>query len=196
MNSQAHFYRVSPFNPSNRKDFFEFHTRSGDNCFCSAWWVDTWEGWLEQSPQENRALREDLLAKGDYDGYLLYHDERVIGWCQVGTRDRFAKLLSQFDLTIDPKTWAISCIRIDENFQRKGAATYLLGEILSSLSKKGIERVEAYPKLDSKLSAIHQWTGPKGLYEKAGFKLVKENESRAIYAIELPKIPIDQISRE
>ena len=188
-------YRVQAFNPGNRKDFFEFHSRVGGECFCSAWWVDTWEEWLAQSGEENRQLREELLKRGEYDGYLIYDGDKAIGWCQVGAQDRFGKLLTQFNLTLDPRTWAITCFQIDGDYQRQGVASLLLEAVMQQLSQKGVPRVVAFPKIDISLPAHQQWTGPKAMYERAGFELVRENQTRAIYAKTLKPTPLDQISR-
>ena len=186
-------YKVAAFNPGNRIDFFDFHSRVGGECYCTAWWVDTWEEWQEKSPQDTKALREHLLGQGEYDGFLIYDDNLVIGWCQVGSRDRFGKLLEQFRLKIDPKTWAISCIRIDPTYQGKGVATFLISEVLTQLRHKGITRLEAYPKIDHSLRGHQQWTGPRKLYENIGFQLVRENNTRAIYAIDLTATPLSEV---
>jgi len=185
--------RVSSFNPSNRDDFFEFHQRVGGECFCTAWWVDPWEDWLKRNPDENKKLREELLAAGEYDGFLIYDDEKVIGWCQVGAQDRFSKLLSQFTLTLDPKAWAITCFRVDSEYRRKGVASEMLRGVINKLGQKGVERVVAFPKIDVSLPSDEQWTGPKAIYENAGFRMVKENKTRAVYYLDVKKVAIQDV---
>lgn len=68
---------------------------------------------------------------------------------------------------------------------RKGLAAHLLGEVLQHLRKKGVSRVEVFPKIDISLQSHQQWTGPLKMYESAGFKKVRNNQSRAIYEIYL-----------
>jgi ribosomal protein S18 acetylase RimI-like enzyme len=178
-------FRVEAFNPGNREDFFAFHSRVGGECFCTAWWVPSWEEWAETNAESNRQLREELLKRGEYDGYLLYAEDQVVGWCQVGQRDRLAKILSQFNLTIDPNTWAITCFQINPEMHREGLAANLLRKVLKHLQKKGVARVEVYPKMDTSLAGHQQWTGPLKMYEKAGFSKLRENKSRAVYEIQL-----------
>jgi ribosomal protein S18 acetylase RimI-like enzyme len=187
-------FHIESFGPSNRDDFFEFHSRVGGECFCTAWWMRTWEEFLEADAVQTRAFRENLLGQGEYDGYLIYDENKVIGWCQVGQRDRLAKILEQFSLTINPRVWAITCFRIDSEYQRRGVASELLKNVLDELGKKGIEVVEAYPKIDTELAGDQQWTGPKNMYERAGFSLIKENNSRAVYSIKLRKVPLSELS--
>jgi ribosomal protein S18 acetylase RimI-like enzyme len=178
-------FRVDAFNPGNREDFFDFHSRVGGECFCTAWWVDSWEEWANTTAASNRTLRENLLSKGNYDGYLIYADDIVVGWCQVGLRDRLGKILHQFSLSFAPDTWAITCFQIDPNYRHQKMASRLLRAVIEHLRKKGIKRIEAYPKIDVKLSDPQQWTGKKNMYEEAGFSLVRENNSRAIFEIQL-----------
>ncbi len=187
--------RVEAFNPGNREDFFDFHNRVDGDCFCTAWWVPSWEEWSDTNAESNRELRQDLLRRGEYDGYLLYDDQKVVGWCQAGQRDRLGKVLSQFNLNIDPLTWTISCFKIDPEMRRKGLASHLLAEVLSYLGKKGVERVEVYPKIDTELPEHQQWTGPMKMYEEAGFQKVRNNQTRAIYEINLHETSGDHSSR-
>jgi GNAT superfamily N-acetyltransferase len=177
--------RVKRFSPDNEADFFDFHTRVGGECFCTAWWVPSWEAWDEATAESNRQLRTELLARDEFDGYLLYLDGAVVGWCQVGARDRLSKLVTQFGLEAEDEVWAISCFQINPQFRGWGLATRLLAAVLADLRERGIGRVQAYPKLDARLPADQQWTGPRALYEQAGFQMVRENKSRAILEIAL-----------
>ena len=176
--------RAEPFNPSNRSDFFEFHTRVGGECYCTAWWLRTWQEYMDASPETTRKAREQLLEEGEYDGFLLYDGDKVVGWCQVGQRDRLAKVLEQFQLTIDPRTWAITCFQIDPDYHRQGLAAHVLAEVVEELRQRGVKRVEAYPKIDITLPGHQQWTGPLGLYEAAGFRKLRDNNTRAVYVYE------------
>jgi len=91
-------------------DFFALHGHPPfDWCFCVAWNVESWEGWGERSAAENRILREEMLARGRFDGYLLYVGDQVAGWCQCGPRDDWPKLRLEFDLPPCPDTWAVTC---------------------------------------------------------------------------------------
>jgi hypothetical protein len=102
---------VVRFEPGRRADFLALHDDANDAgwCRCVAWWTPTWEGWGERTAEENLALREELLERGEYDGYLAYAGGVPVGWCQAGPRDRLAKLARQFGLAPDPHTWAITC---------------------------------------------------------------------------------------
>ena len=156
-------------------------TRPAGWCHCVAWWTPTWgRRWGERTAGENRALRERLFDQGQYDGYLLYVDNRAVGWCQCGPRDRLTKLCRQFRLTSDPEVWAVTCFVIAPLFRKRGLAHYLLGEVLKDLRSKGVRHVQAFPRCGKGMP--HEvWTGPEALFQKAGFQIERDDARRPVY---------------
>jgi GNAT superfamily N-acetyltransferase len=178
---------VKRFDPSRRADFYRLHSEANGCawCYCVAWWAPTWEGWGERTAEANRALREALLARGEYDGYLLYEDDAPVGWCQVGPRDRLEKLTRQLALPPDPETWAITCFQIAPAHRRKGLATRLLREVLRDLRGQGVRRVEAFPKRGDALDVEDLWNGPESMFRAAGFTVTRDDARRPVLALEL-----------
>ncbi len=178
---------VKQFNRASVDDFYRLHSRKNDAgwCFCAAWWVESWEKWSDRTVDENRNLRNNLLARGEYDGYLLYIDHEPIGWCQVGPRDRLRKLAQQFQLEPDPETWAITCFLIEPNHRRSGLAAYLFRQVLADLGQRGVKRVEVFPKRSPDIDAMDMWNGPESMFLKAGFEIVQDSPDRPVLAIEL-----------
>lgn len=178
--------RVERLGPGNIYDFFRLHSEPNGAglCYCTAWWVPTWEGWGERSPVQNRAFRDQLCQQGEYDGYLYYLDGQPVGWCQAGPRDRLEKLVRQFKLSPDPYTWAVTCFLIAPAYRHNGIAAALLKEVLADLVKRGARRVEAFPRHDEPLGDDDQWTGPEALFIQAGFHLVGSETRRFIYVWE------------
>jgi GNAT superfamily N-acetyltransferase len=173
---------VRRFDSACRSDFFDLHSEpnGGGWCNCVAWWVPTWGGWGDRTAAENRALRESLCARGEYDGYLLYVNHRPAGWCQVGPRDRLEKLAQQFDLQPDAEAWAITCFFIAKSHRRKGLASYLLHEVLSDLHERGVKRVEAFPKRREGLGTLDLWNGPEEIFLSEGFKVWRDDPKRPV----------------
>ena len=178
--------KVVRFDASCREDFFRVHSDANEAgwCQCVAWWVPTWDGWGDRTAEANRRLRDELLDRGEYDGYLLYVDGVPAGWCQVGPRDRLAKLARQYRLEPDPTTWALSCIMIAPASRGKGLAAFLVQEGLRDLRARGVRRVEAYPKRGEGLDAADVWTGPEPLWRSAGFQVVRDDPRRPVLAVE------------
>ena len=178
---------VHRFDPARRADFFRLHSAAHEAgwCFCTAWWVPNWEGWGERTADENRALREELLQRDEYDGYLLYVEGEPAGWCQVGPRDRLQKIVRQFDLPPAPATWAITCFLIAPAWRGQGLASELLQAVLADLGTRGARRVEAFPRRGAELDALDLWNGPEGMFLRAGFRVVREDAARPVLALDL-----------
>jgi ribosomal protein S18 acetylase RimI-like enzyme len=167
-------------------DFYALHGAPPfEWCHCVAWDVPTWDGFPERSAAENRALRERRLAAGRYDGYLLYVDGRVAGWCQCGPRDDWPKLGTQFALAPDPGTYAVTCFCILPEHRRQGLVHRLLGAILGDLRKRGATRVEGFPRPAGEHEDGEVWTGPLGVFTRAGFRPVSDAGKRLVVALEL-----------
>jgi ribosomal protein S18 acetylase RimI-like enzyme len=176
--------KVVRFEPGMEDDFWRLHSPENGCgwCFCSAWWVPDWHGWADRSIEQNREVREGLLARGEYDGYMLYRGDQPIGWSQVGRRDRLAKLIEQFGLEPEPGTWAITCFLIRPDFRRRGFARSLLLAILEDLPRRGATRVEVYPRRGSELDPLDLWNGPESLFREAGFEVALDDPVRPILA--------------
>jgi GNAT superfamily N-acetyltransferase len=178
---------VHRLDASRRDDFYRVHCawNGAAWCFCVAWWVPTWDGWAQRPALQNRQLRDRLFDSGEYDGYLLYVDDRPVGWCQVGPRDRLQKLVRQFSLEPDPSTWAITCFFIAPSHRGQGLAKYLLDDVLADIRARGAAKVEAFPKRGKRLGPDDLWTGPERTYLEAGFKVVRDDPERPILRLNL-----------
>lgn len=173
---------VRRFSPDLRSDFFRLHSEEHGCgwCFCTAWWVPTWDGWSDRSAEENKRLREKLLDQGEYDAYLLYSEDQPIGWCQVGLHERLEKLVKQFSLPPTDSVWAITCFLIVPHYRRQGMASHLLAKIVEDLKIRGAKSVLAFPKAGLSIDQLDMWNGPLAMYLDAGFSIWKDDPSRPI----------------
>jgi GNAT superfamily N-acetyltransferase len=178
---------VRPFGPETRDAFFALHhPANGEGwCFCVAWWVASWEGWGDRSASDNRVLRDNLLAAGHYDGYLAFDGARAVGWMQVGPRGRLERLPTMFNLAPDPDAWSITCLLLLPAYRHRGLAHAFLAAVLDDLARRGVRRVQAFPRAGGALDDGEVWNGPETLYRKAGFVLVQDGERRRVYSKEL-----------
>jgi GNAT superfamily N-acetyltransferase len=179
-------FDIRRIDETNRADFYTIHCDGNDTgwCNCIAWWVPTWDGWEERTPEQNRELRESLFDRGEYDGYLIYADGKPAGWCQVGPRDRLEKLVRQFALSPDAGIWAITCFLIAPEYRRAGLSRHLLDGVVRDLTSRGVARVEAFPKRGG-LDAGDLWTGPEELYREAGFTVIRDHERFPVLSLDL-----------
>lgn len=176
-----------PLEKARIADFYRVHSKANgaDWCFCTAWWVPTWEGWGDRTAEENRAFRDSLFAQGMYDGYLLYADDEPVGWCQCGKRDRLTKLVESHGLQPDSDVIAITCFFIAPRYRGHELAHRLLQGVLRDLQNKGEKRVQAFPCHRQGLPPEDVWTGPESLYQQAGFRRVKKCEKRTVMELRL-----------
>lgn len=174
---------------ARREDFYRVHHESNGHgwCFCVAWWVPGWEGWGERRAEENRRVREDLFARGEEDGYLLYLDGVPAGWCQAVRRDRLRKLAAQFSLAPDEDAWAIGCFLVAPPHRRRGNGRFLLSRVIEDLWKRGAGRIEAFPKRVEGAGEMDLWNGPEAMFRKAGFRIEREDDTRPVLALNRPR---------
>jgi GNAT superfamily N-acetyltransferase len=178
--------RIEHFGPGRLADFDAVHSDANDAgwCRCVAWWVPTWDGWGDRSAAENAALRRSLCERGEYDGLLAYDGDEPVGWCQVGRRDRLAKLVRELALEPDPAVWAVTCFLVPERRRRQGIAASLLQGAIARAREARAARLEAYPRSGSgEPGAL--WTGPVDLFRAAGFEVVRVGSPRSVLALEL-----------
>jgi hypothetical protein len=170
-----------------KQDFYRVHSDDccGGWCFCAAWHVPTWEGFGDRSAEQNKQFREELFARGIYDGYLVYEEGIPSGWVQVGPRDELIKLVDQFSLQPDPQAWAITCFALTPKIQGKGLSHEIVRLILKDLRQQGVKKVQAFPKDGEGLSKETIWTGPLAVFHKAGFKVIKEDSRRPVLELTL-----------
>lgn len=164
-------------------DFFFIHSKTHDTdwCFCSAWWVRTWEGWGQRSAEQNLDVRNSILQRGEYDGFILYKDSKPVAWAQVCQRDKLEKLVDQFSLEPDESVWSITCMLVVPNERRAGVARVLLERILEHVKATGVTTVQVFPKRVSDPDELDLWNGPEQLYRDFNFTLIKEDGSRPVY---------------
>jgi GNAT superfamily N-acetyltransferase len=75
------------------------------------------------------------------------------------------------------EVYAVTCFGLRPEARGTGAAHRMMELVLADLRGRGVERVEGFPKKVGAGAAAGQvWTGPMGVFEKAGFERVREFE--------------------
>lgn len=152
---------------------------AGGGCHCVAWWVPTWDGWSECTETQNAALRRGLFESRVHDGYLIYSDGVLAGWCQAWKRDAFAKLAAQFQAVSDDDAWMIGCLLILAAHRGSGVARDAMAQIVADLRLRGARSVDAYPKRGA-ADAGELWNGAESTYLRLGFEIVRDDAKRPV----------------
>jgi len=176
--------RVFPVTPERWADLVELFEQRGPRgghrntpaygCWCM-WWRDRS---LAHGEPKKRAMAE-LVRGGREPGLLAYDRGRAVGWVAVAPREEFTALTRSPQYRPrdeDEDVWAVTCFVVDKPEQRRGVAAALLGAAVAHAFARGAAAVEAYPhafKGDDYMGGLE-------LYERAGFRKVRDANKRAI----------------
>ena len=141
------------------------------------------EGW-------KKALRDsaaEMVKNSEIQGYLAYDRGVAVGWCNANDRLNYFRV-GEFDLSDVPRdkpcaecqtkgeVKSVVCFAISPEYRGKGIATLLLDCVIRDARAEGYTFVEAYP-VKGEGAQGPAFTGPRRLYEKAGFAIASEKGS-------------------
>jgi len=175
----AHFFDVTPHDDHTVKDELP--------CYCITWRSDdTYVGndhWY-QIREERRARAIQFIKDGKLQGYLAYHGNEIVGWCNAtadcqGGVDYLREYWPIAEYSADVRVKSIFCFVIAPAMQRKGIATQFVERVCKDAADEGFDFVEAYANKDFTDTA-NELRGPLAMYEKCGFNKYSEQEGRVV----------------
>ncbi len=122
---------------------------------------------LTEKAEQNRALACTRVASGEMDGYLLYEEDQVIGWCAAGSSLLYPGLPDA-----EEKLARILCFNIDPDRRGQGIASQLLQLVVADLAQRGFEAVEGAPKTTGISSKSYR--GTESMFLTQGFEQVAD----------------------
>lgn len=142
------------------------------NCWCT-WWILGGKSFGEATARDRRALLEKLAVGGEEPGLLAYVDGAPVGWCAVGPRERYAKMMSERAEIFRPDgavgNWVINCFFVPKEQRRNGIAMSLLDAAVDFAFDRGAASIDGYPMGDSSRGAPSLFVGTVAMFERAGF---------------------------
>lgn len=178
---------VKRLSAETSEDFFRLH--SDDNhagwCQCVAWWVPSWDGFMDRTAEENLALRRSLFEKGVFDGYLLYDNGKPVGWCQAAPQEMLAAVANRYKLTTDEGAWVVTCFVIAPSYRRQKIASTLLREVVKDIAIRGGKSIKGFPCTTGDGVEDDFWTGHPSIFEAAGFTRITDDPKHPTYQIKL-----------
>jgi len=184
---------IHPVTPDRWDDLEHCFGANGayGNCWCT-WWVLTAKEWDATAPQGRRAILRRLVADGEEPGLLAYLDGEPVGWCAVGPRERYARMMSSRSRTFRPlddlPSWVINCFFITRPARRQRVAAALLAGAIDYAFAHGAERIDAYP-IDPAAQAPttdNLFVGYLPAFLAAGFVEVARMGARPLVRLERP----------
>ena len=112
--------------------FIENPDWSGCYCF-SFHFIGTNDQW---NRDENRSSVIKFIKENKMNGYLAFHDNKPVGWCNANNRLNYQRLLKYYDLidNQDDKVCSIVCFVISPDLRRKGIAQKILEQVIIDYS--------------------------------------------------------------
>ncbi len=155
------------------------------NCWCT-WWILTGKVYGEADPEDRRALLESLVVDDEEPGLLAYRDGTPVGWCAVGPRQRYTRLMSIEirDLPAGgrcgPDNWVINCFYLPKEHRGQGIATQLLDAAIEYAFANGAASIDGYPLIDTSQGASSLYVGTMSMFERAGFVEIRRVRERPL----------------
>lgn len=172
--------------PLTRDRWADFERLFGPNGACAGCWCL----WCRVPGAEFKRLRGDKakaemarrVRSGASPGLIAYDGGAPVGWCAVGPREEFRRLLTSrlFKPYFgDEGVWSVPCLFVHKEARGRGVATALLK---AAVKRARGRLVEGYPVVASKKTAdAFLWWGTLSAFEKAGFKVVaRPSKARAL----------------
>ena len=175
---------IRPLTKARLPDLAALFDEGGDpkTCQCAFWRVPG-SGWGNWSKAKNRAVLASLASRDPAPGLVAYRGGRAVGWVSVGPREDYgrlerSKVLARID---DKPVWSIVCFVVSRAVRGQGIATALLDAAVDYARDHGATLVEAYPVDPSRgrVPAASAYTGPLGMFERAGFAVVERRQWNA-----------------
>ena len=156
-----------------------------EDCYCVCYATDNHEGKDFSKKETRRSHAAQYVKNGMIQGYLAYHDNQVIGWCNANTKRDCIKcegwnvMLSAVSTGEPENIKSIFCFTIAPDMRRKGIATQLLERVCNDAAADGFDCIEAYPNREF-VDTFMDHMGPIDFYKKHGFVLHEETDKKVV----------------
>lgn len=124
----------------------------------------------------SRLMIVERIDKEELQGYLVFSKGKAVGWCNVNDRDKYQRLLRDFNLVDDPndKVCSIVCFLIHPDYRRQGLSQRIIEKVIADYSLTDYDYIESYPRKGD--SSSNNFKGPIEIYKRNGFMMHKEYE--------------------
>lgn len=171
---------IKPLTPELVDDFLFYfdNIAFSDNpdwaaCYCHFYHFNgKIEQFFKRTAEENRASSKELILTGKMKGFIAFHKGKPIGWCNVNSKENYAKI--PYEEESEEKIISLICFIIAPTYRKQGLARKILQYAYLSFKDKGYDLIEVYPRKGKKLSDAHSYRGPFSLYISEGFSIYKE----------------------
>lgn len=170
----VHFFDVTPHDDNVDEN----------KCYCVCWSNEDYKKKDLSTAENRRECAYEYVRGNNVQGYLAYHGDRVVGWCNANTKSdclkcaswqRFMDYVPLEEPGSDVKVKSIFCFMIAPDMKRQGIATQLLERACKDAAQDGLNVIEVYPYKKSSYQSS-DFGGHFELYQKMGFYVFAEAE--------------------
>jgi len=141
---------------------------------------NNWNASLEQVYRktgiaDNRERAIELIKSATMQGYLAYHDGKVVSWCNANDKRNYNTVRDSFfdDTDQERKVKSVVCFTIAPKARGQGVATKLLEKVCADAVDEGYQSIEAYPLCHNRYGAV-TFKGSVAMFEKLEFENSKQ----------------------
>lgn len=131
-----------------------------------------------------RRYAVDMLNGGEISGYLAFDHSLSVAWCNAGDIEAYKAFIPEIARKNRcGRTYSIVCFEVAPEYRKKGIALSFIERICNDAKKQGYTAVEGY--VSEMNDSNYDFTGPKSLYEKAGFSEVHRDGAKIVMRLML-----------
>jgi GNAT superfamily N-acetyltransferase len=167
-------------------------TKTTAGCYCT-WFLmpvkQAQAGWGGTNRREFEAFARGADPPA---GLLAYRDGEAVGWCAVGPRSRYARMLKaptlrERDPAEDDSVWLVTCFFVRRDARRSGVTRALLEGAAALARERGAVAIEGFPLAGAgRRSTGEAFVGVEPLFASCDFLPVAHpSASRVIMRREL-----------
>lgn len=119
-------------------------------------------------------------------GLIAYHDGQPRGWCAVGPRSRYSRVLKTptyhgRNPAEDEDIWLVPCVFTKDDARGLGLSRALVARAMELARSHGAKAVEAFPYVGTKRRSKDTQVGFEPVFSAIGFREVsRPSESRIV----------------
>ena len=163
-----------------------------NHCYCM-YFLLTGRDFDAGAAGANRERFEVFAARAEPPaGLLAYRDGQPVGWCAIGPRARYPKVLRSplwkgRDSAEDESVWLVPCFFVRRTARRSGVVRALLAAAVELASKHGAPAIEGFPRSGAdRVDPASAYVGAEPVFASLGFTPTRRpNERRVVMRREL-----------
>jgi GNAT superfamily N-acetyltransferase len=175
-------------NPEELPNFFDSldysHAPHWSGCYCRYYHNNcTNQKWFNRDSMTNRLESISAIQSGEMNGFLIYDQDKPIGWLNAQAASNFIRLSSEINSFSDKKFALSICFVIHPDYRNQGIATQLLDYAIEYFKQKEFNGMLALPPTEV-CDIQKAYRGVLSMYLKRGYKKVSENDGVSTLILE------------